>query len=258
MTINAVMIDSREPEWVQKLNFGGETPTAVIQLDYGDVHAVTDDGHTLLIERKTTDDLLGSLADERLFPQCQRLAQPRIDQILAGQPATYWPYLVICGIWQCNSNGQVITERGETGWNWISIQGALLSIQEMGVMVVHASSNQMFEKTVINLGKRKRENLQQFLPPRPAVMLGYGAALLASLPGIGPERLNEIMQWSGNIPAHALAGLTDLSIPAPVGEAVRRKIRSVLGLKDNQNLEIVFNKQNQEILAIYERSEVNV
>ena len=238
MCIAAAMIDSREPEWVQRLDFGG-APTSVTLLDTADVWIATDDGHTLLIERKTADDLLGSLADERLFPQMARMSEQRFTQGLKAEPVTSWPYLVICGLMQPASNGKIVTDRGETGWNWAAVQGALLSFQEMGVGVIHAVNNQTFEQTVIALARRNRSETQYILPPRPGQMLGQGAALLATLPGIGPERLTDIMQWSGGNIADALVGLADLQIKAPVGEVTRRNIRRVLGLRENQVLDII-------------------
>jgi ERCC4-type nuclease len=251
--IEAVLVDSREPAWVQGLTFGGVL-VSVMQLDSGDVQAVTKDGCLLSIERKTADDLINTLRDERLFPQMARLAEPRMDQQLAGQALTYWPYLVITGHLQPGPNGKVVTERGETGWAYSAIQGALLSIQEMGVFVVQCEGDQNFEQCVLSLGKRSRKDIQKILPPRPGMMMGPGLALLASLPGIGPEKAIELMHWADNLPGHAIAGLTDLEIPAPVGESLRKRIRQVLGLKDNQNLDIWMNQKDQEILKVLEKT----
>ena len=44
--INAVMIDSREPEWVQKIDFGA--PTLVSAMETGDVQVITEDGYGYL------------------------------------------------------------------------------------------------------------------------------------------------------------------------------------------------------------------
>lgn len=237
MSITAIMIDNREPSWVQNLKFGS-IPTAVVTLDSGDVEAVTDDGHIILVERKTPDDLLNTLREDRLFPQACRLAQQRVDQQLAGETVTVWPYLVITGMLSCSADGKVITEHRETAWSWSAVQGALLSIQEMGVFVVQCAGDSDFENCIIRLGKRSREAFQPVLPPRPAINLGHGAAIIASLPGIGIDRTQEVMAWAGNSVGVALVGLTDLEIPGPVGPAVRRKIRRVLGLQEDQTLEL--------------------
>jgi len=62
------------------------------------------------------------------------------------------------------------------------------------------------------------------------------------------------MNWAGNLPAHAIAGLTDLEIPAPVGEGTRRRIRQMLGLRDTQMLDIWINNKDQEILKVLEKT----
>ena len=87
--IQAVIIDSREPEWVQSLTFGG-VPTTVMAMDECDIKAVCDDGATILVERKTSDDLLNTLKDDRLFPQMNRLSELHVDQMLHGEKSTCW------------------------------------------------------------------------------------------------------------------------------------------------------------------------
>jgi len=248
MTISAVMIDNREPEWVQHLQFGG-APTAVLQLATGDVHALLEDGKTLVIERKTPDDLLNTLRDDRLLPQMARMVEMRLDEQCAGDMRT-WPYLMITGQLYRGPNGNAVTgDRGTTGWNWDAVQGALLTIQEMGVFVVFAGGDDDFEAAIIRLANRKREPIK-LLPPRPPTILGPGATFLASLPGIGPEHALKLLEWSAGNVAQALTGITDLSIDCPLATATRRRVRAALGLKEHQTLEYVFNQQEQPVLSI--------
>src|SRR5689334_18895835 len=106
--ITALMIDSREPEWVQKLKFGG-VPAIVTTLETGDVQAVTSDGCTLVFERKTATDFLNTLKEERLFPQMHRMTEHRNMQHRGmDEPMTYWPYLVITGSFLPGANGKVV------------------------------------------------------------------------------------------------------------------------------------------------------
>lgn len=243
-SITACLIDSREPNWIQKLTFGG-VPVAVMQLETGDVDVACSDGCRLIVERKTPDDFLGSLKDERLMVQVARLSELRNE--------TTWVYLVITDQFLHNPQGRVITERGETGWNFDAVQGALLSIQETGVGVMFCQGDSDFEKCVLRLASRRRDPMMQVLPARVPNVLGPGAGLLAALPGIGSEKVMEILRWAGNSPAHALVGLVDLEIQAPLADSYRKKIRAVLGLQDRQVLDLWANQQGDTTLKVLEK-----
>lgn len=239
--ITALMIDSREPDNIKNMKFPN-IPTTVTMLDTGDILAVTDDGHTLIIERKTPDDFLNTLKDERLFPQLARMTEARNAQQAAGLPVTTWPYLVITDMFGVDhKTGKVITSRGVTGWSFAAVMGTILSIQEIGVFVIFAAGDADYQDCIIRLGKRNRTNEMKLLPPRPANIFGPKAAFLASLPGIGIDRVQAILEWSDDNIAHALSGLTDLDIkgPAGVGRQTRLKIKEVLGLEENQSLEVL-------------------
>lgn len=250
--ITAVMIDSREPSWLQELKFSG-VPTAVIALDAGDLQVLCEDGCTLLIERKTPDDLLNTLRDDRLMPQIARLVQARLDDQAASTKINTWPYLIITGQLYRGANGKTVTgDRGQTGWDWNAVQGALLTVQEMGCMVIFAGGDSDFEDCVIRLSKRSRGEIK-IVPPRPPNILGAGAAFLAGLPGVGPEHAMQLMQWAGNIPAHAIAGIIDLEITCPLPMSTRKKVRAMLGLTDQQNLDLSMNEKNQVVLDVIEK-----
>lgn len=220
--LNAVIIDSREPQWIQELTFGN-APTSVQVLDQGDLLVACDD--TLLcIERKTPDDLLSSIQDGRLLTQAAHLT----DQ-------TPWAYLIITGALLCSSQGKVITQRGETGWSWNSVQGALLSVQELGVFVIQTGSERDYEHAVVGLAKRPHESMP--LPPaRRPRFLSPGEEIIASLPGIGLERLNAVLELT-KTPAEALAWLTwigDKDHVPGVGYQTCQNVRKVLGLDDHE------------------------
>lgn len=240
MNITGIIIDSREPEWVKKLTFEG-IPTAVSQLDTGDLWAVDDAGNTLVFERKTPSDFLNSLRDERLLPQLARLVENRQAQAESSVGAsTDWPYLVITGGFGIGPNGKVTASGRETGWSWNALQGALMTIQEMGVMVVYTTGESDYEHVILQIGRRERKPLN-VLPPRQATMLGAEEALVATLPGIGVDKALKIMEWANGRICDALVGLTDLNIACPVegiGPITRRKIRHFLGLRENITLEI--------------------
>lgn len=245
----AVMIDSREPDYIQR-----QFPdAAVVMLDYGDAWVACDDGHMLLIERKTPEDFLNSVRDGRVFEQIAKLVDPLHTQYLRGENYTYWPYLVITGTFQPGANGEVHTGNRSTGWRWNSVQGALLTIQEMGCMVVSCHSDTEYGATVMALAKRDHNDTITIMPHRMPVLMDARMAFLCGLPGIGEERAKAILDWAGGILAHALVGLTDLEINAPVGKAVRSQIRGFLGLREKQTVELDLDDDGKEKLTIYEK-----
>jgi ERCC4-type nuclease len=246
--MTAIMIDQREPD-----NIKSQFPDAAItMLETGDAWVACEDGHILLIERKTSDDLLNSLRDGRLLEQISRLVEPRHNQYLRGEQQTYWPYLVITGELRPNHNGKVWTGR-ETGWAWNAVQGALLTVQEMGCYVVQCPSDTEYSSTVMMLSTREHKDTVDIFPQRMPLPISAKEAFLCALPEIGIERARAILEWSGGVLAHALSGLTDLQIDAPVGKSVRSKIRGFLGLREQQTLEFVFDDDNREKLIIYEK-----
>lgn len=253
MAISAVMIDQREPEHIR-----AQFPDAAVTLlDVGDAWVACEDGNILLIERKTSDDLLNSLRDGRLFDQIARLVESRISQQLNGQKQTYWPYLVITGPLLHGKNGGVYTER-ETGWSWNAVQGALLTVQEMGCYVVHCSSDTEYARAINILANRSRTLEVDILPQRQPAQVDAKSAFLMGLPGIGLERARQILDWSGSILAHAIVGLTDLEIESPISKAARQKIRGFLGLREQQTIEFVFDDKDREKLIIFEKEKAHV
>ncbi len=237
--ISAVMIDSREPEWVQRLTFGN-VPTAVVLLDYGDLHVACDDGNILVIERKTPDDFLNSLKEDRLFVQAAKCATARIEaQLSADNLSNIWPYLMITGQFYPAENGMTYTPRGITGWKWNSVMGALLSIQEMGVAIAFAANDEDYEHCVIALGNRNRDSETLVLPPKPPSLLGPREQIIASLPGIGLERMKAVIDAAGTA-GWAMVALTDQGSSIPgVPNSVKVKVRSAFGLNDNEQFAIM-------------------
>jgi ERCC4-type nuclease len=216
----SVLIDSREPEWVRRLTFGG-VPTAISALSGGDFLCACTDNRLIAIERKESNDLLYTLSADRLFPQLVKLREQ-----------TEFAYLMITGPLYPSAEGKTITTRA-TGWDWNSVQGALLTAQELGVQVVHVRDDNDLEAAVIRLAARDRDTVK-IIPPRHSTMLSAGESAICALPGIGFERLGSVMEAVGE-PFWALIALTQRSgsdhIPG-IGPGTRAAIRKALGLTD--------------------------
>lgn len=242
MAITAVMVDSREPQWVQLLPFDGAMK-AVTVLECGDLWASTSDGAMVIVERKTSTDFLGSLSDERLW-----------HQLAAMRAKSEWSYLVITGVLQPNPAGLTVTDRGETGWKWASVQGALIRVQECGVVVVHASGDSDYEPTVKRLCARTRSPELVLKPVRTPAVLSPGEQVLASLPGIGLDKAQALLNGFGSA-AWALEALTDMRTKVVkglhgevrgIGDVTKRRVRQALGLPDNGRLVMV--NENDKIM----------
>ncbi len=233
MAITAAIIDTREPEWVRRLTFGGAM-IASSALDAGDLLATCDDGALLAIERKTPDDLLNSIRDERLWAQ------------LAGiRKLTPWAYLVITGELRQGMDGKVITDARGTGWNWASVQGALLQAQEMGVFVVFAANDDDYEAAVLRLAARSHKPELVIPPTREAIPMSPAERILLALPGIGPERVSGLLEYCKTA-AWALNFLTCDAVEGAVtgiGPGTKRAVRQALGLRDDEELAVVVASQ---------------
>ena len=225
MGISAVMIDQREPAWGQKLTFGCST-VGVGLLDTADVWLYCDDATPLiLVERKQTSDLLNTLRDDRLFPQLEAMRR-----------TSPWCYLVICGLFLPDKDGKVIVDGHDSGWAWASVQGALLTAQEIGVSVLHVAEDLHFEAAVMRLAARDRRSLR-VQPAREVELLSEAEVILTSFPGIGEQMATTLLQACGSA-AFAIDALTSLSkstIPG-LGPETKRKARRALGLADDVEL----------------------
>jgi len=229
MSLLAVTTDSREPAWVQALEFGCKART-IAMLEYGDLLCVTDDSALLAVERKTAGDLLASVADGRLWHQSAGMRK-----------VTPWCYLVVTGTLACSQDGHVTTERGVTGWAWSSLQGALLQAQELGAMVTFAQDDADYEPTVIRLSQRSHEATVRLSPVKESSVLTDSERILAAMPGVGLERAAAIIDYCGTCGW----ALTMLTTPdhgehiAGIGPGTKAKIRTALGLRDNEYLSVI-------------------
>jgi len=228
MGLLSVIVDNREPAWAKTLKFGG-VPVVIQTLEVGDYWVATDDAKILIIERKTPDDLIGSIMDQRIFHQVAHMQAMRKED--------YWPYVMITGPIQRNPDGTVFTTL-ERKFSWNAVQGAKLSIQEMGVPIVECASDNDFEDAVMRLAERSRTDTVLIQPVRKPTFLGGEATLLCALPGIGVDTVGKVLDYCGSA-AYALSELSHLEsklkIPG-IGPGMKNNIRWALGLTDDDVL----------------------
>jgi ERCC4-type nuclease len=224
MGLTGVLIDNREPSHIQNLKFGG-VPSIKMLLECGDLWASTDDGEMLIIERKTPSDLLGSIKDGRLFNQAAAMRQQ-----------SKWAYLMITGALQHTLDGHIVTDNRTTGWKFDDVQGALMTVQEMGVSLVVCQSDQHYEDAIVRLARRDRKAVKPIEPRTQPHVLTDAEKLLISLPGIGLERAGLLLGEHGSA-AYAIAWLTWLNTYheiAGIGDRTKHNVRGALGLKADE------------------------
>lgn len=226
--LQAAMIDSREPEHIQQMKFGA-APVVVTLLEAGDLWASCDDGSLLVIERKTPNDLLGSIGDNRLLLQAQKMRE-----------RSTWCYVVITGTLAPTHDGKTLVNGKLTGWAWASVQGALLSVQELGVQIVHCAHDNDYAHTVQVLANRHRGG-QVLTPVNTARVMTPAERLLTGAPSIGLERAQAVLEHFHGNAARGLCWLTWLDTVTEVGgiaEGIKRNVRQALGLAADEELTV--------------------
>lgn len=179
--IKSIIIDQREPTHIQDITFSN-VPVMKMTLETGDLWVKCEDGNTLIIERKEATDLMASIADNRLFNQAAKM-----------RTVSNWCYVVVTGkIDDCG----FVDSTGRQ-WSYASIWGALLSVQEMGVMVIFCDGESDFAPCIERLAKRNRDDIK-VKPVRNAYIFGGQEAVLASLPGIGTKKAVDYLKLFDN------------------------------------------------------------
>lgn len=238
MSITACILDSREPQHIQKFSMGG-VPVSVAALPCSDAMMACDDGSIVLVERKSLSDLLGSIKDGRVFVQVSDMST-----------MTRWVYLVVTDPITYGPHGTVITSHGETGWSFNSIWGALTTLQELGAFVVFCAGEQDYEACLLRIASRSRDLEQTVEPAKTPYLLSIQEQIMASLPGIGPDRARELITQFGS-PANALMGLTDPSWDIPgIKGGIKAKVRNALKLAEGQQLIVTSDQSGQEWVEV--------
>lgn len=227
-----VQVDATEPAWVKALTWG-EATVSVASLPAGDLLALCDDGCAVAVERKSAGDLLQSLRDGRLLAQAADM-----------RAVTPWAYVVVTEPMYPGRRGQVLYEPRvgrtvvETGWQWAALQGALTTVQELGVGVVWAAGGDDYRDACLRLFGRFRDAVP--VARRDPVPMDDATRILTAIPGVGPERARALLRACGSaawalyaLTEHPTAGKYTKSVVG-VGPQTRALARRALGLEGRQ------------------------
>lgn len=228
MTLKAVLLDSREPSWVKGLGFG-DVPMSVVPLSAGDAWLAAEDA-TIVVERKTFSDLLGSIQDESVFDQAARMVK-----------LSPWCYLVVQGRGQLSQDGERLSHAGGVVWNVHRVEGALATIQQLGITVVRIGAlPHNYHAALLWLAGRKRGEAKA-TPRREAVMQSPGERILCALPGIQEIRAQALLDHCGTA-AWSLVYLTGEGggKVSGIGPATKEATRQALGLECDQSIAVYY------------------
>ena len=172
--------------------------------------------NSLLVERKTLTDLAASIIDSRLFCQCTRLATSR-----------YKPALLLEG------RSEQLKKQGISRQ---SIQGALVMVGLfMNIPILRSASP--FESAFLlkTIAGQHHQLLQfgglikhNYPARRPKGKYRKQLQLLQSLPGIGVERAQALLQEFGSVEKAVLASTEELAGVHGIGRKTAEKMRWVL------------------------------
>ena len=223
MTLKAVILASTEPASIKALDYG--VPVLTQALPCGDAWLATDNT-TLVIERKTLSDLLASIRDGRLFDQAARMVSQ-----------SKWCYEVVTELPVVRS-GYIFLSGKMTEWKWASVQGALLTLQEIGVEVIWWQDG--YVECLKWLAGRDRDTVHVKPQKRDIIMQSPAETILCALPDIGDGRASALLKHCGTA-AFALQFVTGDgggSVPG-IGPGVKAAVRNALGLDDSLTLAVI-------------------
>lgn len=228
--MQAVMIGQGQPELLDHLDYAG-APAMRVPLAAGSLNIVASDGALLAIERLPVESLPMAIRRSTLNDRCAAL-----------KALTPWAYLVIIGELSVQRNGKAVIAGQPSGWEWRAIQGALATVQELGVVVLHVGTDAQFGELLQSLAKRER-GVVKVAPLREVLFTTPAEQILTAIPGIGEEKAEHLLTEFRSA-AFALVALTNpLHAPAGVGPKTIQAARAALGLE--RGMTLALDKQDE-------------
>lgn len=200
----------------------------VMPMDIGEACtclASCDDGALLAVLHLPAHKLVNEIRQDSLFTKVAEL-----------KAKSEWAYLIISEGLQPTVTGSTKVAGVDTKWAWAAVQGALATVQELGVIVQQIPDEAALGPTVERLAKRDRAT-KRLKPIRVADMYSPGEQMLLALPGVGETTLQKIYGYCGERMADILMALSDPRAAIPgIGPKTSADIRAVFGLTGDDYL----------------------
>jgi ERCC4-type nuclease len=221
----------------------------IASLESGDINIILDTGDLIAIERKNASDFLGSIGDQRLFKQVEKMAKfaKFYCIIVIGSFAFTQDDMVVC-------NGEI------TNWKGASLRGAMYSIQWSACPVIF-TKKERFNETIMEVislcskpDKHMQRNHKRVLTFPP---VDDRVDIISAFPGIGLTRAEALLNFVsesesdyGSIGkaiawASCFPLMDEKARPEGWGNKTVQTFRGMLGLKPNEYLDIKEEKKKK-------------
>lgn len=197
----------------------------VESLDGGDVWLLDDNPEPIIVERKSPEDLLASIADNRLSNQCAKMVQysSRCVLLITGQLPIGYDNKIIGTKWPANK-----------------IDSELFQVQEFGVKICHCLNDTEYSNKLAWLLNRQWTEHVILPPKKTGIPMPDDQRVLCSLPGIGFELSWQLLK-ERNLRDALLCLLDPTCKVTGIGDKTKLNIRQLFNLTDNEKLGVITN-----------------
>ncbi len=194
--------------------------TEITNLPVGDILIVMGE-EGIIVERKSVDDFIESMKNNRLWEQLRRMLVDEIMNVKIMRRA-----LLLCGL--------LTPKLIESGLKWSNIMGAFMEIEfNYGIPIFHAEDESALKEFLRILINREREKKNEgeikmlwsrVQPKRDMSDDEWKIYALSSLPFIGDKIARNLLKKFGNIERIARASIVELKKVEGIGDKKAKRI----------------------------------